>query len=276
MTIAERTQKNTLATGSVTAMLIRSGSLPEDFNATFFDVYKLNDELHIWAQQGTSEFFDAVFLRIPFDTPDGDYDVEPGGTEAKGIRAAFLNKDSGDYAEIGKLSGFQWGNNKRSVRFQFEFSGKHGLRKYLITGGELEIEFGELSDLKNLKAGTGTVSATVEPPVFPNHGSFQSSGLSFQASGIENYGEIHRLYAWQTTADSEQAIVLHISNDDPETKLFGFFGIGHGGHIAKNYSLKSVEWDKENRTFKALFEFDFGPVNGKPYTVRAGTVDLSY
>ncbi|MOA56606.1 hypothetical protein D3C78_1806200 [compost metagenome] len=84
------------------------------------------------------------------------------------------------------------------------------------------------------------------------------------------------MYAWQTTADSEQAIVLHISNDDPETKLFGFFGIGHGGHIAKNYSLKSVEWDKENRTFKALFEFDFGPVNGKPYTVRAGTVDLSY
>lgn len=254
--------KTDLPIGYATATLDLPGSVAKNFNATHFDVYKLNGELHIWAQQGGADRYDAIFLRIPYDTS-----IKTG---AKRIRAAFLTGDAGGYAEEVKLLDFKWDEKKWSVELKFAFSVKCEHGEYKITDGALKLSYGELSDLKDLKA--GTVSATVDPPVFPGYGSFQASGLSFRDSGAG----VHKLYAWQTTADSEQAIVLHISNEHPETVLFGFFGIGHGGYIAENYSLKKVEWDKESRTFKALFEFDFSSAIDKPYTVRAGTVDLSY
>ncbi|MCY1456272.1 hypothetical protein D9M71_734800 [compost metagenome] len=137
----------------------------------------------------------------------------------------------------------------------------------------MTLEFGELSDLKDIKAGTGTVSATVDPPVFPNYGLFEASNISFVPEG-EGAG-FHQLLAWQTIEGPEpsvQGVMLRISNTTPENYI-GFFKRGQELLLAKHDGLKAVEWNKERRTFKAEFKFTF--LDGK-HTVKAGKVDLSY
>ncbi|MNJ53523.1 hypothetical protein D3C77_489160 [compost metagenome] len=278
MTIAERTQKNAPATGSVTAKLTRPGLPAGEFNATFFDVYKLNHELHIWAQQGDEESFEAIFLRIPCNTPDGEHPILPGDPGSERIRVHFIDQKAGTAnggpADNGKLSGFKWGNDKHSVTFNFEFSGIYRIEdKYTITGGGLTLEFGELSDLKDIKAGTGTVSATVDPAVFPNYELFKASNISFVPEG-EGSG-FHQLLAWQTIEGPEpsvQGVMLRISNTTPENYI-GFFKRGQELLLANHDGLKGVEWNKEKRTFKANFEFTF--LDGT-HKVEAGEVNLSY
>ncbi|MNJ53643.1 hypothetical protein [Pseudomonas alkylphenolica] len=258
--------KTDLPIGNVTATLDPPGSVAKNFNATHFDVYKLNGELHIWAQQGGADRYDAIFLRIPYDTS-----IETG---AKGIRAAFLTRDAGGYAEEVKLLGFEWGKNKWSITLKFAFSVKCEHGEYKITDGALKLSYGELSDLKGLEAGAGTVSATVEPPVFPGYGSFLASRLSFVSEG-EGSG-FHRLVAWQAIDGPEsgtQGVMLRIFDNSPESPHYAFFIEGQTLLLARGYSLKNVEWNKENRTFKAEFEFTF--LDDK-HTVKAGKVDLSY
>ncbi|WP_191832172.1 hypothetical protein [Pseudomonas fluorescens] len=267
----ERSESTQSVNDVITATLSPPGAASADgkFKSTEVYSYTLGKDHHIWALQGDQNgMFDLILLMIPDDTADGDHSIVPeGGT---GVRAVFVTSQGQGYAESGTVSGLRWGQGKQGVRADFKFKTKIEGKPYDIGSGRLEFTGG--STHQQPASAVGSVSATVDPPVFPSHGSFQSSGLSFQASGTE----IHKLYAWQSFADSEQAIVLHISNEHPETVLFGFFGIGHGGYIAKKYSLTNVKWDKEARTFTADFQFDFNAPVGTAHTVRHGKVDLRY
>ncbi|MDD2050138.1 hypothetical protein [Pseudomonas putida] len=256
--------KTDLPIGNLTATLDLPDSEAKYFNATDFDVYKLNGELHIWAQQGEADQFEAIFLRIPFDTSIA--------TGAKGIRAAFLTRDAGGYAQSVKLLGFAWGKNKQSVEIEFGFSVQFESREYKVTGGALKLSYGELSDQKSVKAVAGTVSATVAPPVFPGYGAFQSSSPLFVEAGPD----FHRLIAEQAVDGAEsgkQGIMLRISNAAPELGGVAFFIKGQQLLLASEYSLQKVEWNKQERTFKAEFTFKF--LNDM-HTVSAGKIDLKY
>ena len=242
------------------------------FRSTEVHTYTLGKDHHFWALQGDqNDDFDLILLMIPDDTADGDHSIVP--EDGTGVRAIFVTSQGQGYAESGTVSGLKWGQGKLGVKADFKFKTKVEGKSFDIGSGRLE--FTSRAAHQRAVGASGSVSATVEPPVFPNYGSFQASGVSFRASGTG----IYALQAWQTIEvpeQEQQGVLLHISTESPETAIRAFFTKNAGLHLAREYSLENVEWNKGARTFKADFKFDFNSAVDKTHTVRHGKVDLSY
>jgi len=148
--------------------------------------------------------------------------------------------------------------------------------KYKITAGELELSFDALRDFNGAKAAKGTVSATVNPPIFPGLGAFQASDVFFQPNDTTS----HLLFAEQVVIDpvsgneQRQAVLLLVSDDDAEIRS-AFLGVGSGLYPANDHSLEVKEWDAVKKIFKANFTLraDYG----SPSTLLSdGKIDLRY
>ncbi|MNO06454.1 hypothetical protein D3C81_2282270 [compost metagenome] len=67
--------------------------------------------------------------------------------------------------------------------------------------------------------------------------------------------------------------MLRILTKTPESPYIAFFIRGRVLLPTREYRLQNVEWNKEERTFKAEFAFNF--LEGR-HTLSSGKIDLRY
>ncbi|PSS47408.1 hypothetical protein [Pseudomonas sp. BBP2017] len=267
--------------GSVTATLVPPGAVSEKFSGTYFDAYRYQNELHLWAEQGdvSGGKYDAILLLIPFDTADGaEHEILPGEPGETGkIRAVFFTPGSAAWAvKGGKLLNFKWGQDQQSVAFEFHFDVEVEGKVRSIENGVLELRYDVPRHTKGIKAETGSVSATIAPPVFPGHEQFQSSEILFEKDSTGGYYRLTARHIFDgSVPEVHQGIMLRISTENPKPGVFAFFIRNHGIYLTTGYQLENVEWDKEGQTFKADFSFDVDLSPGM-HALRDGKIDIGY
>jgi len=256
----------------IKATLTPPGAASADgqFKSGEVSTYRLGNDHHFWALQGDpARVYDLILLMIPDNTADGDHPIVPEG--GSGVRAIFVTSQGQGYAASGTVSGLKWGQGKQSVRADFSFHSTIAGKSYDIGSGRLEFTNGLTRE--QTASVTGSVLAQVQPPVFPNYGSFQSTGVSFRASGTGTY----TLNAWQTIEGSEvQGILLHLATDNPGTPVRAFFTKNGWLYLTSDYSLANVSWDKDQRTFEGDFEFKFNSSVDREHAVSSGKIRLQY
>lgn len=279
MNTSEKSKCAIAVSGSMTAKLSAPDQGTHDFEATFVDAYKLGNDLHLWGHQGDVEGqFDGIFLIIPLDTEEGNHIILPGEDDgqSRGIRAAFFNgSGEGFSTNEGSLKNLKWGEGKQSVEFTFDFEVETWLRAWSVCDGRLNVCYDIQKNLKEGSALPSSVLADVRPEIFPGHGQLESTWVTFRDTGSGYY----MLHAWQAIDDLNQVgqgVIMYIDSNDPEALRPAIFTKDRGAYPARKYSLTNVEWDKQGRTFKADFEFDFNYSSQVVHTLRNGKIDLNY
>lgn len=131
-----------VASGHVKATIDPEAEFTKDrsFTGSHISSYALNQQRHLFAQQGADDSLDYILISLPENFEDAEGEI--GDNTEQGIWAFYGSNRFSNYAARGKVTNLKWNKDARTIQMNFMFECKleNGV-KYAVEEGTLNITY---------------------------------------------------------------------------------------------------------------------------------------